>query len=175
MLTQQCSYAIFDTKMEVYMGDKYSEFIRKNAKDVTEAFDEFPVEEEWHQGKIENVVSDVTVAYGDVCEIGDIVFARKYQYSDGTTGKNHFFVIIDVNNTAVPIENFGMLISSNLAKATYKSNVLLKKDDNNHLKMDSIVKTDVVYKLLNNQIVFKIGKVDIDKVNLYKSMYYKNK
>lgn len=45
-----------------------------------------------------------------------------------------FFVIIDKGNTAVPIENFGMLISSNMGKLKFKANKLLEKDDSNNLK-----------------------------------------
>ena len=61
-------------------------------------------------------------------DIGDIVFVKEYSYSDGKNGNNHFFVIIDKDNTAVPIENFGMLISSNLEKLKFKANKLLEKE-----------------------------------------------
>ena len=73
---------------------------------------------------------------------------------------------------AIPIENFGMLISSKLDKLKFPSNKLLEKDKTNNLKKDSIVKTDVVYKILNEQIIFKIGKVDIEKVEEYKKSFY---
>ena len=39
-----------------------------------------------------------------------------YRYNNWAKGNNHLFVIIEQNNLAVPIENFGMLISSNLEK-----------------------------------------------------------
>ena len=65
-----------------------------------------------------------------------------------------------------------MLISSNLNKLNYKSNKLLEKDDNNGLYKDSIVKTDVVYKILNSQIIFKIGKVENSKIEEYKKSFY---
>lgn len=168
----------------VYVGDiimnkGMSEFIKKayengDVKDVSEAFDEYPVEEEWHQGKIENIIAESSVIYGDICEVGDIVFVRKYFYSNGKIGENHFFVIIDQNNYAVPIENFGMLISSNLDKLKYESNVFIKHNSINNLNKDSIVKTDVIYKLLSDQIAFKIGKVDINNVEEYKKMYLRN-
>ena len=35
-----------------------------------------------------------------------------------------------------------------------------------------IVKTDVVYKILNEQILFKIGKVDSEKIEEYKKSFY---
>ena len=75
-------------------------------------------------------------------------------------------------NTAVPIENFGMLISSNLEKLKFKANSLLEKDNANNLHKNSIVKTDVVYKILNEQILFKIGKVDNEKIEQYKLSFY---
>lgn len=142
-------------------------------RDIKEAFDEYPVEEEWHKGKIENVVKESDVEYNSY-EIGDIVFVKKYYYADGSKGENHFFVIIDQNNVAVPIENFGMIISSNLDKLKYKSNKLLEKDVNNGLYKDSIVKTDVIYKILNEQIIFKIGKVDNYRIEEYKKSFYEN-
>ena len=140
-------------------------------RDLKEAFEEFPVEEEWHKGKIENVLKEESESY-NICEIGDIVFVKEYTYFDGNKGNNHFFVIIDKDNTAVPIENFGMLISSNLDKLKFKTNKLLEKDEINNLHKDSIVKTGVVYKILNSQISFKIGKVDLDKVEEYKRSFY---
>mgnify|MGYP000769290740 CR=1 FL=1 len=142
-------------------------------KDVKEAFIEYPVENEWHKGKIENVLelSDNNEEYL-IYKIGDIVFVNDYRYDNGAKGKNHLFVIIEQNNLAVPIENFGMLISSNIEKLKYKSNKFINKDNKNGLHKDSIVKTDVIYKISNEQILFKIGEVDIDKVEEYKKSFY---
>lgn len=158
------------------MKEELSDFLKMayehgRVKDLQEAFEEFPVENEWHKGNVENVLNEDSEIYS-IYEIGDIVFVKEYIYSDGKNGKNHFFVIIDQNNTAVPIENFGMLISSNLEKLKFKSNVLLEKDNENNLQKDSIVKTDVVYKILNEQILFKIGKVDNEKIEQYKKKFY---
>ncbi len=158
--------------------DGLSDFIKfaykcNKVKDVKEAFEEYPVEDEWHKGKIENVLKESNEEYG-LYEIGDIVFVKKYYYPDGNIGNNHFFVIIDQNNMAVPIENFGMLISSNLNKLKYETNKIIKKDEQNKLYKDSIVKTDVIYKILNSQIIFKIGKVDNNKIEEYKNCFYKN-
>ena len=144
--------------------EELSDFIKfaykcNKVRDISEAFEEYPVEEEWHEGKIENVLRETKEEYS-LYEIGDIVFVKKYSYLDGKEGQNHFFVIIDQNNIAVPIENFGMLISSNLDKLKYKANKFIEKNKNNGLYKDSIVKTDVVYKILDKQILFKIGKVD---------------
>ena len=158
------------------MKEELSKFLKTaykygRVKDLEEAFKEFPVEEEWHKGKIENVLNEDSEIYS-IYEIGDIVFVKEYTYSDGKKGNNHFFVIIDQNNTAVPIENFGMLISSNLEKLKFKANILLEKNNVNNLHKDSIVKTDVVYKILNEQILFKIGKVDSEKIEEYKQSFY---
>jgi len=41
--------------------------------------------------------------------------------------------------------------------------------------LDNVLKeTDEIYRILNNQILFKIGKVDINKVEEYKKEFYKN-
>ena len=84
-------------------------------KELDEAFEKFPVEEECHKGKIENVLREEEEIY-EFYEIGDIVFVRRYKYADGT---------------------------------------------------------DEIYKILNEQIVFKIGKVDQDKIEEYKDSFKK--
>lgn len=155
-----------------------SEFMKfaykcNKVRDIKEAFDEYPVEEEWHEGKIENILKETDVDY-NLYEIGDIVFVKKYYYPDGSKGENHFFVIIDQNNIAVPLESFGMLISSKLDKLKYKSNILIEKNKENGLNRDSIVKTDTIYKILNEQIIFKIGKVDNYRIEEYKNSFYEN-
>ena len=159
------------------MKEELSDFLKtaykyNKVKDLKEAFEEYPVEEEWHKGKEENVLRENGENYNINYDIGDIVFVREYTYSNGNIGSNHFFVIIDKDNTAVPIETFGMLISSNLEKLKFNANKLLKKDDVNNLYKDSIVKTDVIYKILNEQILFKIGKVDKEKIEEYKQSFY---
>lgn len=156
-------------------NNKISEFIklaysRGKVHDIEEAFKEYPVENEWHQGKIENVICEAPEHY-NIYSIGDIVFVKRYKYQNGKDGNNHLFVIIDQDNLAVPIENFGMLISSQIDKLKYIQNKLLKKDNENGLKTDSIVKTDILYKITNDNILFKIGKVDMDKVEEYKKSY----
>lgn len=159
------------------MKEDLSEFLEiaykyNKVKDLKEAFEEYPVEDEWHKGKVENVLKEDEQSYNINYEIGDIVFVREYTYSDGKIGNNHFFVIIDQDNTAVPIENFGMLISSNLNKLKFNTNKLIEKDKMNNLYKDSIVKTDVIYKILNEQIIFRIGKVDKEKIEEYKKSFY---
>lgn len=159
------------------MKEDLSDFLKiayeyNKVRDLKEAFEEYPVEDEWHKGKIENVIKEAKENYNENYDVGDIVFVREYSYSDVRIGNNHFFVIIDQDNTAVPIENFGMLISSNLNKLKFTTNKLLEKDKMNNLHKDSIVKTDIVYKILNEQIIFKIGKVDNEKIEEYKKSFY---
>ena len=159
------------------MKEGLSDFLKiaykyNKVKDLKEAFEEYSVEEEWHKGKIENVIKETKENYNENYDIGDIVFVREYSYSDGRIGNNHFFVIIDQDNTAVPIENFGMLISSNLNKLKFTANKLLEKNKMNNLTKDSIVKTDIVYKILVEQIIFKIGKVDNERIEEYKKSFY---
>ena len=65
-----------------------------------------------------------------------------------------------------------MLLSSQIDKVKFDSNKLIKKDNQNSLNKDSIVKTDVVYKLYDKQILFKIGKINKDKIEEYKQSFY---
>lgn len=109
-------------------------------------------------------------------EIGDIVFVSKYDYSNGKPGENHLFVVIDVDkNEVVPIEYFGMLVSSNISKSKdksdYKYNEPLDKNTTNGLKSDSIVKCDQVYSIPPTNIEFKIGSVDVDDYIRFMNAY----
>lgn len=67
-----------------------------------------------------------------------------------------------------------MLISYNLNKLKFSTNKLLEKNEVNNIHKDSVVKTDILYKILNEQIIFKIGKVDDEKIEEYKSSFYEN-
>lgn len=159
------------------MKKEKSLFLKKayesgRVKDLADAFIDFPVIDEWHKGKVENVVSECSQSYLLNYSVGDIVFVKNYLYSDGKIGNNHLFVIIDQDNTVVPIENFGMLISSNLCKLKFDYNMYLEKDNLNNLHCDSLVKTDVIYKITNEQILFKIGRVDDSKLEEYKKSFF---
>ena len=157
------------------MDNKSSDFIKLaykygKVKDAQESFKEYPVENEWHEGKIELVVNEDSEKY-NVYSIGDIVFVKQFTYEDGKEGHNHLFVIIEQDNLVVPIENFGMLISSQLDKLKYEANKPLKSNAQNGLNKDSLVKTDVIYKIDTNQILFKIGCIDQEKVEEYKQAF----
>ena len=119
--------------MEINNSDLI-EKLKKNGriKDASEAFEEFPVEEEWHKGDINNFFKEDIEKY-DEYKIGDIVFVEEYKYSDGKIGKKHLFVIVEKDNYAVPIEYFAMLISSHLEKLKFSKNKLILKDNLNNL------------------------------------------
>lgn len=160
------------------MKEELSEFLKTaykhcRVKDLEEAFKEFPVEEEWHKGKVENVLREDSAKY-DYYNIGDIVFVSVYVYPDGKLGSNHLFVIIDKDNTAIPIEYIGMILSSQINKMKFESNKLIKKDDKNNLNKDSIIKTDTIYKLSDKQILFKVGEIEKDKIEQYKNSFYES-
>lgn len=63
------------------MNKKISDFLQiaykyNKVKELKDAFEEYPVEEEWHKGKIENVLREENETYSANYEIGDIVFVK---------------------------------------------------------------------------------------------------
>lgn len=144
-------------------------------KDIREAFIEYPIEEEEHKGKIESYLSVAEdgekYSYASEYNVGDIVYVKEYLYKNGEKGRNHLFVIIGKDNLAVPIEYFGMLISSKTYKLKYKTNDFLKRNSVNNLNKDSIIKLDEIYLIKESAINFKIGKVDDEKIEEYKRRY----
>jgi len=135
-------------------------------KDASEAFKEFPPEEEWHKGDSSSFLFEETENYGEY-NIGDIVFVKEYQYSNGVKGTEHLFVIIEKDNYAVPIEYFAMLISSHVEKLKFNTNKLLVRNQLNNLHRNSIVKTDEIYKIKTENILFRIGRVEKETVDEY--------
>lgn len=77
-------------------------------------------------------------------DIGDIVFVNEYNYNENKIGDNHLFVIIDDDNQIIPLEYFGLIVSSHIEKSkensNYKYNETLRMSTINSLKSDSIVK-----------------------------------
>lgn len=146
------------------MKNNYSAFIKKayevgRVKDSSETFKDYPPEEEWHHGDAISFLGESKVEYLSKYSIGDIVYVKEFLFLNGSVGKNHLFVIIDDNNISVPLDYFGFIISSRLSKLKYDSNILLKKNSLNNLAKDSMVKTDCVYKISSDNILFKIGSV----------------
>ena len=123
--------------------------------DLSEAFKEYPPEEEWHHGDAISFIGESKVEYLAKYNVGDIIYVKEFLYPNGSIGYNHLFVIIDDDNISIPLDYFGFLISSKLNKIKYNSNVLLEKDFLNNLSKDSIVKTDHVYKISSDNILFK--------------------
>ena len=101
-------------------------------------------------------------AYNFKYNAGDIVFVKKYNYNDGTNGSNHLFLIIE-DNYIVSMDYFCLLISSQLDKLKYDTNLFLAKDNKNKLKKDSILKLYNIYRIENEDILFKVGEVAQEK------------
>lgn len=99
-------------------------------------------------------------------DIGDIVFVNEYNYNENKIGDNHLFVIIDDDNQIIPLEYFGLIVSSHIEKSkensNYRYNETLRMSTINSLKSDSIVKCDKLYEISPSNIQFKIGTVDVD-------------
>lgn len=152
--------------------DDFLEYALKSGrvKPLEDAFKDFPVEEEDHKGNAYYYVKEESEEYNKY-SVGDIVFVRKYKYQNGKEGKDHLFVIVEENNLLIPIEYLSMLISSNLDKLKYNSNILLEKNKINNLKKDSIVKTDVIYRIQEKEILFKVGEVNIKQLVEYKEKF----
>lgn len=118
-------------------------------------------------------VSEEDIKYNDY-KIGDIVFVQRYKYKNGTKGNNHMFLIVDSEKKEQNLLYFGMLISSKIEKTYFKSNKYIQKDKQNNLKKDSIIKTDVIYKIFTKNILLKIGNIDKTKVDIYKNYIINN-
>ncbi len=111
-------------------------------------------------------------SYNFKYNVGDIVFVKKYNYSNGIKGSNHLFLIIE-DNYIVNMDYFCLLISSQLDKLKYETNLFLAKDCKNNLKKDSILKLDNIYRIENNDILFKVGEVTQEKLNVYRDIFIK--
>ena len=153
-----------------------SDFIKKaydmgRVKDASEAFKDYPPEEEWHHGDAIGLIGESKVEYLTKYSIGDIIYVKEFLFPNGSVGTDHLFVIIEDGNTCVSLDYFDFIISSRLNKLKYDSNVLLKRDSLNNLSKDSIVKTDFVYKISSDNILFKIGSVSEDNILKYKNMF----
>lgn len=156
------------------MDKEFINNVKKNGllKEVSEAFKEYPPEEEWHKGDINCYICERMTNFG--YDIGDIVYVPQFKYSNNNSGVNHLFVIIDKDKQIVPLEYFGLLISSNLRKLKYSQNISLLPDNKNNLNKESIVKTDYIYRLDKEMIAYKIGEVSIEKINYYKECVKNN-
>lgn len=126
-----------------------------------------------------NIIEDNTIylneensVYNFKYNVGDIVYVKKYNYKDGSIGSNHLFLIIE-DNYIVSMDYFCLLTSSQLDKLKYETNLFLAKDCKNNLKKDSVLKLDNIYRIENNDILFKIGEVTQEKLNVYRDIFIK--
>lgn len=71
------------------------------------------------------------------------------------------------------MDYFCLLISSQLDKLKYKTNLFFAKDCKNKLKKDSIVKLDNIYRIENDDILFKVGEVTKEKLKIYRDTFIK--
>lgn len=71
------------------------------------------------------------------------------------------------------MDYFCLLTSSQLDKLKYETNLFLAKDCKNNLKKDSVLKLDNIYRIENNDILFKIGEVTQEKLNVYRDIFIK--
>ena len=119
------------------------------------------------------IINEHQVKYNNYT-VGDLVFVQKYKYKDGKFGNNHIFLIVDIDKRSEKAVYYGMLISSKMEKITYRYNKLLIKNSQNNLHKNSIIKTDVIYKIFTQNILLKIGNIDKTKVEIYKSYLVNN-
>lgn len=106
--------------------------------------------------------------------IGDLILVQKYKYKNGKLGYYHIFLIVDIDINSEDILYFGMLLSSKVEKASYKTNKIIRKNNDNNLRKDSIIKTDAIYKIFTKNILLKIGNIDKTKVEIYKKYLINN-
>lgn len=106
--------------------------------------------------------------------VGDLILVQKYKYKNGKFGYYHIFLIVDININNEDISYFGMLLSSKVEKVSYKANKIIHKNNENNLRKDSIIKTDVIYKIFTKNILLKIGNIDKTKVEIYKNYLINN-
>lgn len=108
-------------------------------------------------------------------DIGDIVFVNEYNYEKNATGSNHLFVVINDDNEVIPLEYFGLIVSSHIEKSKevsqFKYNEPLKANSINGLKTNSIVKCDQLYSFPKVNIQFRIGHVDVDDFLRFANTY----
>ena len=107
-------------------------------------------------------------------QIGDIVWAAEAKIKEDTGYKgnvrNHFFVIIDDDGKVVPMDYFGLVVSSRIEKSKensqYKYNEPLYANECG-LRYDGIVKCDQLMNIPSENISRKVGEIDTDVINRF--------
>ena len=108
-------------------------------------------------------------------EIGDIVWVAEFADKNNKMVDHHYFVVVNDDGELVPAEYFGFLISSNINKSkensNFKYNEPIKKNSNNKLDVDSIVKCDQLFKIPKKTISYKLGSVDVEDMLRFLEAY----
>lgn len=108
-------------------------------------------------------------------EIGDIIWAAEFEDINNKMVNHHFFVVIDDDGNLIPADYFGFVVSSNVKKSKenskYKYNEPIKKDNNNKLDVDSIVKCDQLYTIPKKTINYKLGSVTVEDMIRFLNAY----
>lgn len=109
-------------------------------------------------------------------KMGDIIFASEaIKRNENDSVKSHLFVLIDDDGNVVPADYFGFVVSSNLDKSNknspYKYNEEIKRNNNNNLMVDSIVKCDQLMQIPRGNINKKIGEVDEEDLMRFLSAF----
>lgn len=104
-------------------------------------------------------------------DIGDIVFVNEFEYDNEEKGVNHLFVVVGDDERVIPIEYFGLIVSSHIEKSKFKYNEIIKHNSKNSLSKDSIIKCDKLYVFKKANILFKIGNVDVDDYMRFMESY----
>lgn len=89
-------------------------------------------------------------------------------------GYYHIFLIVDIHYYKNKTLYYGMILSSKIEKVSYRANILIERDNINNLRKNSIIKTDVIYKIFTQNILIKIGNIDKNKVEIYKNNLINN-
>lgn len=106
-------------------------------------------------------------------QMGDIVWASeatKKEVVHKENVRNHFFVIVDNDGKVVPMDYFGLVVSSRTEKSKensqYKYNEPLYANECG-LKYDGIVKCDQLMSIPSENISRKVGEIDSDVLNRF--------
>lgn len=108
-------------------------------------------------------------------EIGDIVWVAEFEDTNKKLVDHHYFVVIDDDGKLIPAEYFGFVVSSNTKKSKenskFKYNEPIKKNNNNNLTVDSIVKCDQLFQIPKKTISYKLGSVDVEDMIRFLKAY----
>lgn len=120
-------------------------------KTLKSAFYEYNIKSNIEYLKISNQNYDFSTI-----KTKDIVFVSKYKYKTNKQGQYHLFLVVKKYGIYI----HAMLITSNVKKEWYQSNIFVKKNSINNLNRNSLIKTDNIYLIYKNNIINKIGMIN---------------